>query len=151
MDVPQSTKLVKQVGDHSCRHAGKSRHPGGAGFKLALTVGLLLSLAAPPFLHAQYLPAAEKQKIEALIKHIGEIKDAKFIRNGTIYEPATAVRFLRSKWHANASDVKSARDFIDKVASVSGTSGKPYLIRFKDGREIHSREFFLTELKKIET
>ena len=151
MAVPRLTKLLKQLGTYTCRHAGNSRHPGGSGFNLALTVGLLLSLAAPSFLHAQNLPAAEKQKIEALIKHIGEIKDAKFVRNGTTYEPATAVRFLRGKWHANASEVKSARDFIDKVASVSGTSGKPYLIRFKDGREIHSREFFLTELKKIET
>ena len=46
--------------------------------------------------------------------------------------------------------VKTARDFIDKVASASGTSGKPYLIRFKDGHEIKSQEFLLAELKKIE-
>ena len=28
--------------------------------------------------------------------------------------------------------------------------GKPYLIRFKDGREMKSRDFLLAELKKIE-
>jgi len=33
---------------------------------------------------------------------------------------------------------------------AGGTSGKPYLIRFKDGREIKSQEFLLAELKKIE-
>ena len=32
----------------------------------------------------------------------------------------------------------------------SGTSGKPYLIRFKDGREISSQEFFIAELNKID-
>jgi hypothetical protein len=33
---------------------------------------------------------------------------------------------------------------------VSGTSGKPYFIRFKDGREIKSQEFLFAELNKIE-
>ena len=111
---------------------------------------LLVILAAPSFLYAQSLPAAEKQKIEGLIKQVGELKDAQFIRNGSTYEVSSAVRFLRGKWNANAAEVKSARDFIDKVASASGTSGKPYLIRFKDGRELTSREFLLGELQKIE-
>jgi hypothetical protein len=64
---------------------------------------------------------------------------------------AGAVRFLRGKWAANAGAVRSAKDFIEKVASFSGTAGKPYLIRFKDGREIKSQEYLLAELKKIET
>jgi hypothetical protein len=46
---------------------------------------LLVLLPGPSFLHAQSLPAAEKQKIEVLIKEVGEIKDAKFIRNGFTY------------------------------------------------------------------
>jgi hypothetical protein len=116
-----------------------------------LIILLLFVLATPSFLQAQNLPAAEKQKIEALIKHVGDLKDAKFIRNGSTYDPSSAVRFLRGKWDANKIEVKSARDFIDKVASMSGTSGKPYLIRFKDGKEIKSSEFLLAELKKIET
>ena len=103
------------------------------------------------FVHAQNLPAAEKQKIELLIKQVGDLKDAKFVRNGSTHEPATAVRFLRGKWDANKADVKSVRDFIDKVATKSGTSGKPYLIRFNDGKVIPSREFLLAELKKLES
>ena len=147
-----SQKFVREIPGHACRHTGESRHPAFSVRNLTkLTVMFFLLLAAPSFLHAQNLPAAEKQKIEALIKQIGALKDAKFIRNGSTYEPATAVRFLRGKWDANASGVESARDFIDKIASMSGTSGKPYLIRFKDGKEIHSREFLLGELKKIET
>jgi hypothetical protein len=115
-----------------------------------LIVLVLVLLASSSPVHAQNLPAAEKQKIEALIKQIGDLKDAKFIRNGTTYEVSTAVRFLRGKWDANKDHVKSARDFINKVATMSGTSGKPYLIRFKDGKEIQSRDFLLAELKKIE-
>jgi hypothetical protein len=122
-----------------------------AGNLTTLSVLLFLLLAAPSFAHAQTLPATEKQKIEALIKQVGDLKDATFIRNGSTYEPSTAVWFLRGKWNFNWSDVKSARDFIDKVASRSGTSGKPYLIRFTDGKEIMSGEFLLAELKKIES
>ena len=118
---------------------------------IKLTGLLLVLVLTPSFLQAQSLPDTEKQKIEALFKQVGDLKDAKFIRNGWSYDPSTAVRFLRGKWNANSSEVKSARDFIDKVASVSGTSGKPYLIRFNDGKEIPSREFLLAELKKIET
>jgi hypothetical protein len=109
-----------------------------------------LGLAIPSHVFAQAAAPAEKQKIEALIKRVADLKGAKFIRNGSAYEVSTAVRFLRGKWDANDSQVKTARDFIDKVASISGTSSKPYLIRFNHGREIKSRDFFLAELKKIE-
>ena len=118
--------------------------------KPLLAVVLLITLAFPVATHAQTLPTAERQKIEALIKYVGDLKDTKFIRNGWSYDVSTAVRFLRGKWEANEPSVKTARDFIDKVASFSGTSGKPYLIRLKDGKEIPSREFFVTELRKIE-
>lgn len=111
---------------------------------------LFFGMLLPAVVAGQTAPAAERQKIESLIKQVGEIKDAKFIRNGSTYEVAAAVRFLHGKWKANDSEVKTARDFIDRVASASGTSGKPYLIRFKDGREINSREYFLGELQKLE-
>jgi hypothetical protein len=111
-----------------------------------LFFGLLL-----PFVAAgQSTPEIERQKIESLIDHVGELKDARFIRNGKEYDVAVAVRFLRGKWKANDKEVKTARDFVDKVASASGTSGKPYRIRFKDGREIASRDFLIAELKKQE-
>ena len=113
-------------------------------------LALLLLLAVSNPAEAQYISTAEKQKIETLIKHIGELKDATFIRNGSSYSAGNAATFLRRKWQANDSSVKTARDFIDKVASFSGTSGKPYLIRFKDGREISSQEFLLAALEKIQ-
>jgi hypothetical protein len=119
--------------------------------RITFVVALVVFLTAPSFLQAQSLPTGEKQKIETLIKQVSDLKDAKFVRNGSAYEPATAVRFLRGKWDANKAKVKSVRDFIDKVATKSGTSGKPYLMRFNDGKEIPSREFLLAELRKIES
>jgi hypothetical protein len=119
---------------------------------LAFLVVSLPGFSVTPWaVRAQTTPAPEKEKIEALIRQVGELKDAKFIRNGSEYDVATAVRFLRGKWKANDKEVRTARDFIDKVASASGTSGKPYHIRFKDGREIASRDYLLAELKKQES
>src|SRR5580765_2386789 len=105
---------------------------------VSILVTTCISLTA-----AQTAAAPEKEKV-------GQLKDVKIIRNGWSYEPATAARFLRGKWAANDAEIKTARDFIDKVASISGTSGKPYLIRFKDGRKLPSREFLLAELRTIE-
>ena len=114
------------------------------------TVLLVLTLATPTLLLAQAPDPAEIQKIEILIKQVRALKDARFIRNGASYSADNAATLLRRKWQANESNVKTARDFIDKVASFSGTSGKPYRIRFKDGREIESQEFLVAELRKIE-
>ncbi len=120
-------------------------------FKLILIFAFTLASGGLSFVQAQTLPNSEKQKIEALIKQIANLKDAKFVRNGSAYNANSAAVFLRRKWEANESEVKTALDFIDKVASFSGTSGKPYLIRFKDGGEIKSRDFLLAQLKKLDS
>jgi acyl-coenzyme A synthetase/AMP-(fatty) acid ligase len=98
------------------------------------------------------LPAAEpaeKVKIEALISHIQGLENATFIRNGSDYSAANAAKFLRAKWERNDKEVKTAADFIAKVASTSGTSGKPYVIRFKDGKETPCGEYLTAQLKKL--
>ena len=120
-------------------------------FKLILIFAFALASGGLSFVQAQTLANSEKQKIEALIKQVANLKDAKFVRNGSTYNADSAATFLRRKWGANESEVKTARDFIDKVASFSGTSGKPYLIRFKDGGEIKSRDFLLAQLKKLDS
>jgi hypothetical protein len=109
----------------------------------------LLITAAPAGVNGESLSAVERQKIEALIERVSSLKHAKFIRNGSAYEPSVAVRFLRGKWKHNYAQVRSARDFIERVASVSGTSGRPYLIRFNDGKETESREYLLAALNSM--
>ncbi len=110
---------------------------------------VILLLANQPAVRAED-KLTEKQKIEALIKNVEEMQDAKFIRNDKEYSAKTAAKFLRGKWESNEADVKTAKDFIEKLASSSSTSGKPYLIRFKDGTEMKSGEYLLEQLKKIE-
>ena len=117
---------------------------------MILSFVLFSGLAFAHLAQAQALPAGEKLKIESLIKQVAGLKDATFIRNGSGYTSNTAVTFLQLKWQANAAKIKTARDFIDNIASMSG-AGKPYLIRFKDGKELIGRDFLLAELSKLET
>jgi Family of unknown function (DUF5329) len=117
---------------------------------LGIVAVLLLLLVGTYFALAASASADETQKIELLIQYVNNLKDATFIRNGSTYNSKSAATFLRRKWQANQSEVRTARDFIDKVAAISGTSGRPYLIRFKDGKEIHSRDFLLARLKTLE-
>jgi hypothetical protein len=98
---------------------------------------------------AETAPAAEKAKIEALISHIQGLEKATFIRNGSDYSGANAAKFLQAKWERNDKEVQTAADFIAKVASSSGTTGKPYLIRFKDGKETPCGEYLTAQLKKL--
>ena len=91
----------------------------------------------------------EPEKIEALIRHVETLADAKFIRNGVEYDAKTAGQFLRGKWKAQEASITTAQDFIEKIASQSSTTGKPYLIKLKDGREVKSGEYLTGELKKL--
>src|ERR1051325_1206526 len=80
---------------------------------------VFLVLAFPAWLHAQTASLTEKQKIEGLINVVGQLKSAKFVRNGWSFSSDTAAYFLRKKWEANDSIVKTAQDFIDKIGSFS--------------------------------
>lgn len=111
---------------------------------LSLVVLTFLSWLVP----VQARAADEKSRIEGLIQHIEGLSDAKFIRNGKSYDSRNAAKFLRGKWESKAKEIKTAAEFIDKVASVSGTTGKPYLIRFKDGREVECGAYLRKELAK---
>jgi len=107
----------------------------------------LMALAIPAVAN----PPSEKEKIECLIHAVEGLKGAKFIRNGSEYDSAAAAKFLRRKWEAHAKSIVTARDFIDKAASSSSTSGQPYLIQFKDGKPVKCGEYLSEELKRLES
>ncbi|HMK64472.1 MAG TPA: DUF5329 family protein [Thermodesulfobacteriota bacterium] len=117
---------------------------------ISVILGLFcLILAADP-VSAQGTPASEQKKIETLITKVERMTEAIFIRNGKSYSAALAAEFLRRKWRAHEQDIKSALDFIEKVASFSGHSGKPYSIRWPDGREKLCGEFLKSQLSLLE-
>lgn len=95
-----------------------------------VVAALLLAVAIAAGAPARAAPeAAEQRRIDALIAHVEHLDGATFIRNGREYGPGTAATFMRRKLKQREDEVRTALDFIEKVASVSSTSGKPYEIR----------------------
>ncbi len=92
----------------------------------------------------------EEEKINLLIKYIANLQGATFIRNGDEYPAKDAAEHLQMKRRKAGSKVKTARDFIDGLASESYISGKAYQIRFKDGKTYYSRDVLMKELARIE-
>lgn len=93
---------------------------------------------------------AENARIEYLLAIIASMHDAQFIRNGTSYDSAAAVRHLRLKLRAAGSRIKTAEDFIRDCASASSVSGRPYEIRFSDGRVVRSADFLQGKLSEFD-
>jgi hypothetical protein len=110
---------------------------------------LVLSLVLPG-LAAAKAPPAEAHKIEALIAAVEAQSDAVFIRNGSEHDSRAAAGHLRLKWRNAGSRIHTARDFIKYCATGSSLTGRKYRIRFADGREVDSADYFLAELERIE-
>jgi hypothetical protein len=108
------------------------------------------AMALPLQAAAEEWRIEEAGRIDALIAAVERMADAAFIRNGLTYDSTVAAEFLRRKWRAQADRVGSAEDFIEKVASFSSTSGRPYLIRFGDGRVFPCSVFLRAELAKLQ-
>jgi hypothetical protein len=93
---------------------------------------------------------AENARIDYLLAIVASMHDARFIRNGTSYDSADAVKHLRLKLSAAGSRIKTAEDFIRDCASASSVSGRPYEIRFSDGRVVRSADFLRQKLMEFE-
>ncbi len=113
-------------------------------FLMSVTSLMALSaVAAAP-------PAHEQTRIEKLIRYVEAQKDLKFIRNGTEYSSADAGKFLRGKLDSMGQDVTTARQFIERIATKSSMSGKPYRVKFGDGKTMLVSQFLGEELTRIE-
>jgi hypothetical protein len=90
----------------------------------------------------------EIKKIEFLISSVENLKNAKFIRNGSEYNGQEAAKHLRMKFRRAGDHIQTADDFIRLCASKSYISGKPYMIRLPDGKTIKSEKYFREKLKE---
>ncbi len=93
--------------------------------------------------------AAPMDEIESLLHFIGGLDGASFIRNGDAHTPTEAEAHLRMKWSKQRSEITSAESFIRLCGTKSSVSGKPYLIRFKDGHEEEAGRVLLKELEVL--
>ena len=109
---------------------------------------LLLALAAVA--HAAALAPAESARIDYLLGVVAALHDAQFIRNGSSYGSDKAVSHLRLKLRAAGTRVQTAEDFIRYCATASSMSGKPYEIRFRDGRTVAAADFLREKLAQFD-
>jgi hypothetical protein len=93
---------------------------------------------------------AEEARIEYLLAAVASLHDAQFIRNGTAYDSTAAVKHMRTKLRLAGVRVKTAEDFIRYCGSESSVSGKPYEIRFPDGRVVLSADFLRLKLREFD-
>jgi hypothetical protein len=93
---------------------------------------------------------SERAKIERLIAQLESTQNAVFIRNGTEHTAKEAAEHLRSKWKAADSRIRTAKQFVEQIATKSSTSGEPYQIRLANGSVVFAGDYLNTLLAGIE-
>ena len=115
----------------------------------ACVVVLASTFLAAGALAASAPPVTEAAKIDALIRVVEGRSDLQFLRNDNAYSAREAGLHLRTKLAFAGSQIKTVDDFIDRIGTGSSTTGRPYMVRFIDGKLIPSAEFLRGELKRI--
>lgn len=103
---------------------------------------ILLTAALLPAVYASE-PMAEE--IDYLIASVGR-NGCSFIRNGRRYSGRDARYHLESKRRRNAHLFDSTEEFIERIASKSVTTAKPYLISCRGKERQTAREWFMALL-----
>jgi hypothetical protein len=109
---------------------------------------VLLPSAFAATVFAAPLPPAARAEIDGLLSRL-EASACQFNRNGTWY-PATEAKshLLRKlKYLEDRGLVQSAEQFIERAASSSSTTGRPYLVRCGTGAPVQSGTWLLSQLQ----
>lgn len=99
----------------------------------AMAVVLLACLTGPVI-----SKTSADMEIKYLIEFVGE-SDCTFERNGKVYDASRAADHLNLKYQRGKRYADSAEHFIDRLASQSSFSGKPYFISCPDTGRVKSK------------
>lgn len=110
---------------------------------LLLAFTTTLSTAAP-------LPPPARAEVDALLTRL-QSSGCEFNRNGSWYAGADAKAHLLKKLdYLEGKDlVKTAEQFIERGASASSMSGKPYLVRCAGKAPVESAKWLTAELQAL--
>jgi len=113
--------------------------------KLTVLLGTLL-LSAQAFAAT---PAATRTEVTHLMAAV-EQSGCKFSRNGSWYSGAEARKHLQKKFdYLDKKDMLTTTEsFIEKGASTSSMSGKPYEMQCPGTKQVTSAEWLTVELKR---
>ena len=88
---------------------------------------------------------SEQDKIRYLLERVAGSKET-FVRNGEVYDGPQARLWLLYKLGHWVNGVKTADDFIARVASYSQKTGEPYVVEFSDGKNYSLKTVLSYEL-----
>lgn len=106
-----------------------------------LLISLVASLFLPAIAHANDTEA----EIEYLVSTIGT-SDCTFIRNGKRHDADDAEQHLRMKYRRGKRYAPTAEKFIERLASASSMSKKPYYIECDGQEAVPSGEWLTAQL-----
>lgn len=101
---------------------------------IALAIFILLASGAA-------FPASMDEEIDFLLDTVAD-SDCTFTRNGKDHAAADARDHLQMKRKRGARYFDSSDEFIDKIASESSWSGKPYYIQCDNELRVTAKEWF---------
>lgn len=104
-----------------------------------LTCCLMLAFCSGA-IFAEGTDANLKGRIEYVLGAVAK-SDMTFIRNGEPHTGKEAADHMRAKYEHYQKDIKSVEDFIRLAGTKSLVSGKPYLVKTKEGKEQRSDEW----------
>ena len=110
---------------------------------LAIIGAMALALSAGP---ASAGDAAGE--IEFLLSAVGN-SGCIFIRNGKFHSAKDAEQHLRSKYRRGRRHATTSEKFIERLASASSMSRKPYYIRCGDAEAIPTQDWFEARLAEF--
>lgn len=110
---------------------------------------LSLLLLAPCLAPAGNLPVETQQEIAHLFTYLRG-SGCEFNRNGTWYGASEAASHLNQKYDylLRKNLISSTEDFIQRSATESSMSGKPYLVRCGQAHPVESGPWFKAALAK---
>ncbi|WP_235505078.1 DUF5329 family protein [Variovorax sp. Root318D1] len=120
-----------------------------SSFRFLRTALFALLLGAAAAL-AQATPSASEQKlIDTLILRVSNMKTMTFMRNGDAHNAANAAKHMQAKFDHFKDEIVTAEDFIDRCASRSEMTGKPYQVKMPNGAVRDAKEFLTAELRTL--
>jgi hypothetical protein len=106
-------------------------------------VGLLISVLG----YAEESKELVVGEIQSLLTRL-ESSNCRFNRNGVWYSATDARRHLERKLESTGS-LRSAEQFVERIASKSSMTGEPYLVSCDDVVPVRSRDWLLAQLREI--
>lgn len=109
---------------------------------------MLLGLLSLPAARAEP-PVNVQIEVNFLLGYV-EGSGCAFYRNGTWHDARTAQAHLRDKYNYLAARnlITTTEDFIDRAATESSLSGRPYAVRCNGGAMVTSSQWLRDELAR---